>query len=162
MKRSILASTAALSLCLIAAFSTSACLQGAPLEEESVEAIKKARGCDMEALHKRCALAGCHDTAASAITGLDLTTPNFPTDLIGLEATYMVTDLEKPSCPTTPELIIDPANPLQSLILKKIRGEQTCGDPMPQTIPLDEGAIQCFEEWTLGVVAAQGSGSTAQ
>src|SRR5690606_10788598 len=154
MKRSILASTAALSLCLIAAFSTSACLQGAPLEEESVEAIKKARGCDMEALHKRCALAGCHDTAASAITGLDLTTSNFPNDLIGLEAVYLIEDPdEAATCPTTPELIIDPANPLQSLLLKKIRGEQTCGDPMPLTTPLDEGAIQCFEEWTAGVVA---------
>lgn len=164
MKRSILASTAALSLCLIAAFSTSACLQGAPLDEESEEAIKQARGCDMEAVFKKCGGSGCHEgdeLTPIPYGGLDFSLPGFPTDLIGLGAAYE--GVHNPeACPTTPELIIDPANPLQSLILKKVRGEQSCGDPMPQTLPLSPDQIQCLEKWTLDVVAAQGSGSTAQ
>src|SRR5690606_9904036 len=92
--------------------------------------------------------------------GLDFSLPGFPTDLIGLEAAYNVFDPE--ACPTTPELIIDPVNPQQSLILAKVRGEFSCGDPMPMVAPLSAEEIQCLEQWTLDVVAAQGSGSTAQ
>ncbi len=76
--------------------------------------------------------------------------------LIGEPADYeIVTD--QSSCPTDdPELLIDPEEPSESLILKKINNTHACGQSMPSTgMSLSQDQIDCFTEWVNGVVASE-------
>lgn len=163
MNRSISATLATLSFCLLSALVSSACLEGAPLENK--QEFLDARGCDMEALFATCDGSGCHEGDAAnpvPLGGADFYTPDFPNDLIGLAATYPAPANDLGTCPNPPELIIDPDDPMNSLLLKKLRNEQACGDGMPAQYDLkklEPDQIQCFEDWVMEVVAAHNAGA---
>lgn len=93
--------------------------------------------------------------------GVELVTP--PTgmtlgqSLLNQAATYPGT-AAPPTCPpATAELIINEAAPAESLLLKKINGTSTCGDPMPPmpvTITPDE--MTCITDWVNGTAQTGG------
>ena len=74
-----------------------------------------------------------------------------------MSATYRsVTNPEL--CPSVPELLIDPVNVEQSLVLKKLSATQQCGAEMPKfpypewgTVanpgPRRDEWVQCIREW---------------
>jgi hypothetical protein len=62
-------------------------------------------------------------------------------------------------CSDPPELLVDSANPAESLMLKKIYGTHTCGDGMPvpwNLVKLKDNDLLCFENWVYGL-AEQGA-----
>jgi len=62
------------------------------------------------------------------------------------------------TCPPTPrDLLIDAANPAESLMLKKVNGTFSCGSLMPSTTsPLTELELACLTDWVSGVAATGG------
>jgi hypothetical protein len=63
------------------------------------------------------------------------------------------------SCPSaTPEMLINPNVPSESLILKKLAGTQACGLQMPSDKALTQEQINCFVDWVYGVTGSTGSG----
>lgn len=141
------------------------CLQGAQLENE--EELKQALGCDIEALFLSCDGGGCHQgTPGNPPDGaVDFFLDDTRSYLVGMQAKYPEAVGNYYSlygmCPhDNPELIIDPANPDNSLFLRKLNKTQTCGTVMPPELkPLTPGEIECFREWVIELVAASsGSG----
>ncbi len=160
MNRRILASLAPTSLCLLALL-PSGCLPGAPLDNE--EEFQQVRGCDMDTLLKQCGGSGCHegDSYYPIPYGVvDFFGPDAPGNLVGLPAVYPAAANQLGDCPTdNPELIINPTDPASSLILKKIKNEQTCGEGMPtnwEITRLEDDEIACFEQWVNDVIAESG------
>jgi hypothetical protein len=84
------------------------------------------------------------------------------TRLVGVEATYRnVPDPE--NCPIESELLVDPSDIEQSLILKKLEGRQTCGVEMPKFPypewgmvatpgPRREAFVSCIRAWVVLLV----------
>jgi hypothetical protein len=56
--------------------------------------------------------------------------------------------------PADPELIIDSQNPSESLILKKIRGSQSCGGAEPVVGALSRGDEACIVAWVTALAQA--------
>jgi hypothetical protein len=44
-------------------------------------------------------------------------------------------------------LIIDPANPSRSVLLRKVKKNQSCGSPMPLVGNLPTSDLECIEKW---------------
>jgi hypothetical protein len=68
--------------------------------------------------------------------------------LMGVPANYdLVADSS--ACPkSNPELLINPTDPSESLVIKKITDTQACGVKMPNSsTPLTQDQINCFVSW---------------
>lgn len=124
---------------------------GAPPEFEA---------CDVNTAMYGCMGSVCHGQPGvqSPVTlgaGLDLFRDDRETWLIDRPATYLgVSDTS--NCPDVPELLVDTKNPMDSLIIKKIEGRQSCGTPEPIVGELSREAQQCITDWVLWL-AANGS-----
>ncbi|HEY5960428.1 MAG TPA: hypothetical protein VIV60_27935 [Polyangiaceae bacterium] len=68
--------------------------------------------------------------------------------LIGKAANYTLV-ADPSACPSDhPELLVNPTTPSESLILKKIKGTQSCGVRMPNAkSTLSQDQIACFVDW---------------
>lgn len=77
--------------------------------------------------------------------------------LMNLPATYNNV-LSPAACPSVPELVVDPVDVEQSLILKKLMGTHTCGDEMPKFPAIEWGStnnpgtqrdefVACIRAW---------------
>lgn len=87
-------------------------------------------------LSMHCALSGCHVNMFPA-GSLDLQSPNPGMRIIGVMS----------QCGGP---LGDPANPDNSVILKKLKGNQ-CGTRMPLGMdPLSNGDIDCIKAWIAG------------
>lgn len=88
----------------------------------------------------------CHGAQAAAIgANLDLRGNDVASRLVDEPATYMgVTDADQ--CVQGAKLI-DSANPAESVLLKKVKGEQECGTPMPAPTGLNAIDQACVEAW---------------
>jgi hypothetical protein len=131
--------------------------------------------CDLDAAMLTCQGVICHGSpgVASALTlgaGLDLFTADRDTALLNAPATYAgVADPEM--CPTSPELLIDAANPDASLLLTKLNNTYSCGASMPvtQVEKFTSVELECVTAWVHFVAggaaaasvigAAQGAGN---
>lgn len=111
---------------------------------------------------EKCAGGLCHSTedGMPPVGGTDLTSEGVGARVLNAPATYAdVSDME--NCPDPPELLIDPENPEQSLLLTKLLGTHSCGEAMPVPNPpsaLDDDAIECIRSWIQGVIATGGEG----
>lgn len=94
----------------------------------------------------------CHTGAAPAGGGLDLTGSNLGQRMVTTQAKYRVTS-NAAACKAG-ALIIDPVNKDESVMLRKVRGTQTCGDKMPLGTGLMGADLQCIENWIMGFAAA--------
>ncbi len=109
--------------------------------------------CDFTVAMTTCQGSICHGSpgVASALTlgaGLDLFTADRDSKLIDAQATYTgVADPE--NCPTTPELLINSANPDASLMLAKVNGTYSCGASMPvtQVEKFTSVELDCVTAW---------------
>jgi hypothetical protein len=96
---------------------------------------------------KTCAAAGCHNTMDRS-QGLDLQSPNLPSRLIGVMATE------------GPGLLIDPSNPSNSVLYKKVTASPPFGARMPSGgAALDDATVACILAWIAQVSASAGAGS---
>jgi hypothetical protein len=121
--------------------------------------------CDLPAAIEYCGGATCHyDDAAdlgSSLALWDRETQQIPPDvesrLINAPASYHNV-LSPDACPAEPELLVDPANIEQSLMLKKLTGTHVCGDEMPKFPAPEWGAtnnpgtqreefVSCIRAW---------------
>ena len=123
-------------------------------------------GCDLPVAIEYCGGGTCHyDNAAPDVaSGLALwdrqagqMMQDVEARLVGVPAGYRnVPDPE--NCPIEPELLVDPSNAEQSLLLKKLEGTQQCGVEMPR-FPYPEWGtvanpgpdratlVQCIRDW---------------
>ena len=90
----------------------------------------------------------CHSTAAASFVGANLVLEgaNLGQRLSMTKATYMGVTTNAAAC-VKDALIIDPVNPANSILLKKVAGTQVCGDKMPQGTGLSGSDLQCFQDW---------------
>lgn len=90
----------------------------------------------------------CHSEASAESTGggLSLSGSNLGQRLSMTTAKYKgVSDAA--ACDTG-ALIIDPNDPTRSVLLKKVKGMQSCGGPMPFAPGItDAAALKCIEDW---------------
>lgn len=121
--------------------------------------------CDLPAALAFCGGGTCHYDSSQEF-GSDLALVNRDSHellsdveerLLNVPASYH--NVSDPStCPAEPELLIDPVNIEQSLLLKKLTGEQTCGTEMPKFPYPEWGAtnnpgdqrgefVACIREW---------------
>jgi hypothetical protein len=78
---------------------------------------------------------------------LDLVSPNVEERLKDVPAKHVEIIAPNPVCPSGDKLI-DSANPANSWLLKKLRGQQgSCGDKMPQTSTLTAFDQACLEDF---------------
>jgi hypothetical protein len=60
-----------------------------------------------------------------------------------------VSGTAKPTCPTG-EFLINSNNPQESVMLKRLRKTQACGDAMPPAgLPISAADLKCLEDWIL-------------
>ncbi len=86
-----------------------------------------------------CTLAGCHN-AADRANGLDLQSPGVGARLLNVRATG------------GPGLLIDPANPSQSVVYTKLTPAPPFGVRMPfGKMPLDVATVGCVLTWVSSV-----------
>lgn len=138
-----------------------ACPQGGDLEDPERFLDPAGEACDAKPIFAAsCAGSICHDGDAP-LGGVDLLAPGVEDRLLGVPASYA--NVSNPEdCPEQPELLIDPENPAQSLLLTKIHGTHQCGDGMPVPNPpgLAANDRDCIESWVQQVIAnGPGSGS---
>ena len=105
----------------------------------------------------KCGLGGCHGPAGGAVppaSELDLVSPGVEARLVGVAGVCM-------------GLLIDPADPENSLMVRKLHPAPSCGQRMPFGGMLTDDEIDCVTEWvtqaamTGAVDAGAGSGSDA-
>ena len=94
-----------------------------------------------------CAVPGCHGMT-NPRNGLDLESP----DLVGRLSGAMASAAG--AC--AGEVLIDPANPSQSLLFTKVAPNPSCGDRMPFGLPLDDADIACVLSYIESQVNAPG------
>jgi hypothetical protein len=133
--------------------------------------------CDLQvALSKSCARAGCHNTL-DRYADLELTNLSaVPAQLIDQPATHGDINCAPPGMPfreCTPAelpaacppnaLLVDSANPEESWILKKLRGDTGCGDQMPlppgnsTASGWNDARLACLEDWIYELAGRAGS-----
>lgn len=127
--------------------------------------------CDLPMVIEFCGGGTCHyDNAAMEVASslgmwdrqANQMVADIHTRLVGVEATYRnVPDPE--NCPIESELLVDPSNIEQSLILKKLEGRQTCGVEMPKFPypewgmvatpgPQRDAFVSCIRAWVVLLV----------
>lgn len=103
----------------------------------------------------------CHGGGSTIIEliggGLDLSGSNLGARLSKTAALYK-TQKNVANCKQG-ALIIDPAMPTQSILLKKVTNTQDCGDPMPQASASNPGGLmgadlQCIQDWIMSFGAS--------
>jgi hypothetical protein len=111
--------------------------------------------CDIAAiLNRNCGAADCHGTATKVptVTDLNFFTPDLEARVYNKPASYL--GVENPeACPTTKELLIDPAGLESSLMWKKITETHSCGEAMPDGVTFDEMETNCYKLWLEGILA---------
>jgi hypothetical protein len=94
----------------------------------------------------------CHDPFSGGIgTTLDLSQPDaLPGSLLGLRSSE--------NCGSA--LYIDPDQPEQSLLIRKVSADPPCGDRMPagDRPPLAATQLACFVQWVSSAAQAGGAG----
>ena len=96
---------------------------------------------------------GCHYPAAVSAPavsgGLDLSGANLGERLSKTAALYSVPAAELANCESG-AMIIQPNNPARSVLLLKVKGQQTCGSSMPiGSTGLSGTDLQCIESWVM-------------
>jgi hypothetical protein len=95
------------------------------------------------------ACTACHSMGTASVpsigAGLVLEGPNLGARLSTTKATYFMA--KNPAACVPGALIIDPDNPANSILLKKVSNTQACGDPMPQGTGLSGDDLKCFTDW---------------
>lgn len=111
-------------------------------------------GCDVPAYFQQgCAGNICHDPGGPG--GVDLISPGVEDRLVGVPATYDNVEVGLENCPTdNPELLIDPNDIENSLLLTKVLNQQACGYgmPMPYIAPPATEDLDCLRAWAQGLV----------
>jgi len=107
-------------------------------------------------LKANCSAASCHGTATmppgDTGSGLDLFSPGVEGRAYNQPADYK--NVKNPeACPTTPELLINPAGLDSSLMWMKITKTHACGDDMPQLVTFDETETACYKAWLESIIA---------
>jgi hypothetical protein len=87
----------------------------------------------------RCATAGCHD-AADRAGALDLESAHVSARLVGVAATG------------GEGLLIDPANPDGSVLVRKLTPAPPFGRQDPPGAPLEPATVDCIRDWVRSVV----------
>lgn len=146
-----------------AAFSLSlaavACPSGGQLQDSDRWV---AEGCDAPKVvfETNCAGGFCHqvEDGEPPLGVLDLFSPGIAERILpgGAQATASYPDLQGEGCPTTPEPILDVNNVDNSLMMKKLKDEQTCGDRMPPAQLSDED-IECVRRWLVSLGTGSGT-----
>ncbi|HEX9619079.1 MAG TPA: hypothetical protein VF989_03025 [Polyangiaceae bacterium] len=117
-------------------------------------------GCDVPAtLERRCGTFICHGGVAAP--QLELVASGVEQRLIDQPASYAgVVAADAPSCPTPPELLISTADPMASLMIKKLDGTQACGSVMPLSAfpESSEEDDTCIRQWSLGLAMGMTTG----
>lgn len=138
----------------------------------TVSAASERVDCDLPLALSYCGGGTCHYDTASLEAGSDLALwsresnallPGVEARLVNVPATYH--NVHNPeACPTEPELLINPTDVEQSLILKKLTGTHACGNEMPQfpyqelgTVDVPgaqrEQLVACVRQWVTLLVA---------
>jgi hypothetical protein len=86
----------------------------------------------------RCATAGCHD-AADRAGALDLESAHVSVRLVGVAATG------------GEGLLIDPANPDGSVLVRKLTAAPPFGRQDPPGAPLEPATLDCIRDWVRSV-----------
>lgn len=152
-----------LSLCclVVAGLLTSACPSGGKLEDPDRFVLSE-DGCDVTPIFNgRCASGACHgpDEFGAPLGGTDLISEGLEARLLNQPALAYEATANPESCPSTPELLVDPGDPEKSLLLTKLLGTHSCGAGMPTPFPaakLSDVEIECVRSWILNVIAEQG------
>ena len=141
MKKHVAAISFLVNLCFIVSFSFS--FQTGPTSEE----LQKEAA---QIFKKNCSVTGCHTGSFPAMK-LNLKEEKFKDSLVG-----------KPSRKLKDLKLIDPVNPEQSYLLKKIRGEKgIVGKQMPlRSPPLSEEDQKIIEDWVKSLKDS-GNGETS-
>ena len=93
-----------------------------------------------------CAL--CHSTSAKDFFGgLDLSGDAVITRLKDVVATNM--GVTNPAACMSGSLLINSANPADSVLLKRVKSTQSCGTPMPAPSGLTGANLKCIEDWVM-------------
>jgi hypothetical protein len=102
--------------------------------------------CVKEVFASQCTV--CHSTAnKDSFGGLDLSGDAVITRLKDVVATHKgVTN--PPAC-VAGALLINSANPAESVLLKRVKGTQNCGTPMPFAPGLTGANLKCIEDWVM-------------
>lgn len=134
-----------------------ACPEGANLENAmKYHEARRGQECDARPIfEERCSGAICHgeNGEEGPAGGVDLVSPGVEDRVYNVAASYKnVSDPE--ACPSTPELLINPASPEASLMLTKLSGTHSCGDAMPIPNPpgLSSSEQECIRRWVLSVI----------
>jgi hypothetical protein len=94
------------------------------------------------------ACTSCHSTAAKDFFGgLDLSGDAVITRLKDVAATNMGVSNAGACMPGA--LLINSANPADSVLLKRVKGTQSCGTLMPPSPPLTSTELKCIEDWVM-------------
>lgn len=157
-------------LLLIVAGVLQGCPTGASLDnaEEHLAYKPEIDTCDAEPLfEEECSGSICHSSKADGTVagGVNLDPPGVGARLLNQPATYP--KLEGDGCPEVPELLVNSAEPEKSLLMLKLRDEQTCGDGMPhpyRTSKLSPSEMACVEAWMAELIenGAEGTGTGGQ
>jgi hypothetical protein len=107
--------------------------------------------CVMLLIPTKCATIGCHATSSAQFTsGLDLTGTNPTPKVVNQPATYSsVTPADERAKCVEGLLLINPQNPMESEMYKRLHDTQACGEPMPFGTPLGATDVDCFDSWIL-------------
>lgn len=90
----------------------------------------------------------CHKPGATVSLSSNLDLTKSGAELMNTPANYVtITNAaEKAKCKPG-ALIIDPVRPSESVLLKKVKGVQDCGTPMPFAPGLAGAELKCVEDW---------------
>jgi hypothetical protein len=146
----LVGSTGALGI-LSASFALSGCaadLEADPSNYTAAQLGPQPRGCDIPTVMKAsCWGIGCHgkDLAASM---LDMESPGVEMRMVNVPASYGdILDGTAANC-APGGLRIDGANPDNSVVLKKLYGDHTCGGKMPVAPrTVTPAQIECIRDW---------------
>jgi hypothetical protein len=90
----------------------------------------------------------CHSTALKdSFGGLDLSGDAVITRLKDVAATHK--GVSNPTACVSGALLINSANPAESVLLKRVQGTQNCGTPMPFAPGLTGDNLKCIQDWVM-------------
>ncbi|HYO95097.1 MAG TPA: hypothetical protein VER33_11325 [Polyangiaceae bacterium] len=90
----------------------------------------------------------CHKPGVGVSLSANLDLTKSGADLSKMMASYVtITDAAERAKCKPGALIIDPVRPSESVLLKKVKGTQDCGTPMPFAPGLGVEDLKCVEDW---------------
>ena len=87
------------------------------------------------------------DFSQANLAGLDLSGDAVITRLKDVAATHK--GVSNPTACVTGATLINSANPTESVLLKRVKGTQNCGTPMPFAPGLTGANLKCVEDWVM-------------